>query len=206
MRLRHRRDNFLGDAVGEEFLLRVTTHVLEREHGDRGLVGQRKAARRCLAGRRQRVGAQLVDPNRPRDVFQLLLARVLEGHIQVAAHLSIGVVGDADTARLRDAFQPRSDVDAIAENITLLDHDVADMDTDAEFDALVGCHARVTPRHPPLLLDGAAGRVHGAAELDQNSIAGAFNDTAAVLRDRRLQEFAAVGVEPGERAFLVGTH
>jgi hypothetical protein len=58
---------------------------------------------------------------------------------------------------------------------------------------------RIALRHPALRLDGAAGGVHDTTELDQNSVAGAFNDTAAVLRDRRLQKFAAVGVEPGER-------
>jgi hypothetical protein len=52
----------------------------------------------------------------------------------------------------------------------------------------------------------APSRVHGAGELDQNSISGSFNNAAAVLGDQWLQEFTAVSVEPGECAFLVGTH
>ena len=44
----------------------------------------------------------------------------------------MGVVGDADPARLRDPFQPRGDVDAVAEDIVVVDDDVADMNADAE--------------------------------------------------------------------------
>jgi hypothetical protein len=120
--------------------------------------------------------------------------------------MPIGVVGDADPAGLGDVFQPCSDVDAIAEDISFLDHDIANMDTDAEFDALVGWHSSIALRHPALLLNGTSGGVHSTGELDEDSVAGAFNNAAAVLRDRRIQKFTAVGVEPSERALLVGTH
>ena len=120
--------------------------------------------------------------------------------------MPIGVVGDADPAGLGDVFQPCSDVDAIAEDISFLDHDIANMDTDAEFDALVGWHSSIALRHPALLLDRTARSVHGARELDQNSVAGAFNNAAAMLRDRWIQKFMAVSVEPSECALLVRTH
>jgi hypothetical protein len=48
--------------------------------------------------------------------------------------------------------------------------------------------------------------VHGAGELDQNSIAGAFDNAASVSRDRWIQKFTAVGVQPGKRAFLISAH
>jgi hypothetical protein len=40
------------------------------------------------------------------------------------------VVGDADTAVLRDPFQPGGDVDAIAKDVVVVDDDVADMNAD----------------------------------------------------------------------------
>ena len=46
-------DDVLGDAVGEELLLRVAAHVVERQHGDRRLVGT--IARRAGLGRRRLV-------------------------------------------------------------------------------------------------------------------------------------------------------
>ena len=39
---RKRGDDVLDHAVGEIFLLRVAAHVLERQHGDGGLVGERE--------------------------------------------------------------------------------------------------------------------------------------------------------------------
>jgi hypothetical protein len=114
MRFRQRSDDFLGDAVREELLLRVPAQVLKCKLRNRGLVGQRKAAGRCLTGRCRRVGSQLIDPHRPRNVFELLLAGILKVDVELAADLPISVVGDTDTARLGDAFQPWSDVNAIA--------------------------------------------------------------------------------------------
>ena len=43
-------DDVLDHAVGEIFLLRVAAHVLERQHGDRRLVGEReRGAGACAA-------------------------------------------------------------------------------------------------------------------------------------------------------------
>jgi hypothetical protein len=57
-----------------------------------------------------------------------------------------------------------------------------------------------------LHLDSAARGVHGADEFDEYAVAGAFDDTAAVLRDGWFQKFTAVGVKSRERAFFVGPH
>ena len=47
---RQRGDDVLDHAVGEILLLGVAAHVLERQHGDRRLVGQRERASGWLAG------------------------------------------------------------------------------------------------------------------------------------------------------------
>ena len=47
---RERGDDLLDHAVGEIFLLRVAAHVLERQHRDRRLVGQRQGGSRVGAG------------------------------------------------------------------------------------------------------------------------------------------------------------
>src|SRR4029079_10803001 len=41
---RQRRSNLLNHSIGEVFLLGIAAHVLERQHGDGGLVGARKGA------------------------------------------------------------------------------------------------------------------------------------------------------------------
>ena len=68
------------------------------------------------------------------NVLEGLLAQVIEGDLDLAADLPIGVIGDANAARLGDAFQPRRDVDAVAEDVVAVDDDVADIDADAELD------------------------------------------------------------------------
>ena len=86
----------------------------------------------------------------------------------LVAHLFVGRVRKTDAARLRDAFQSRGDIDAVAHQIAvaLLD-DIAEMDADAEFDAALGGQAGVALDHAVLHLDGAAHGVDHAAELDE---------------------------------------
>src|SRR5262249_54027377 len=152
------------------------------------------------------IGTQLIDPHRPRDVLQLLLTRVLEVHVELVAHLTVGVVGNANAARLRDVFEPSSDVDAVAENVTVLNDNVTDVDADTELDALVGSHSRVALGHTALQLDGAPDGIHGANELDQNPVASTFDDASAMFGDIGFEKFAPVCVEARKRAFLVGPH
>jgi hypothetical protein len=65
---------------------------------------------------------------------------IVDGDTDLAANFPVSVVGDTDAARLCNYLQPHGDVDAIAENIVVIDDDVADMDADAEFDPLVLRH------------------------------------------------------------------
>ena len=65
--------------------------------------------------------------------FEALLANVGELGLDFAAHLTKSVFGDADAAGFGDAFEPRRDVDAVAEDIVPLDQNVAEMDPDPPF-------------------------------------------------------------------------
>ena len=195
-------DDVLDHAVGEIFLFGIAAHVLEGQDCDRWLIGQRKRE----SFRRTAARLQLVDPHRPCDVLQLLFAHVLEVCVELAAHLPVGVVGYADAAGLSDTFEPRGNIDAVAEYVAVLDDDVADMDANAEFDALVLRHRRVTLDHAVLNFNGTARGVDGACELNQDTIAGPLDDAAAMIRDLRFQELAPMSIEPRQRAFLVGSH
>jgi len=64
-------------------------------------------------------------------------------------------------------------------------------------------HSSVALDHGVLHFDGAAHGVDHAAEFDQSSIAGALYDTAAMHRDRRVDEIAAERPEAGKSAVLV---
>ena len=108
---RDRGRNLLDDGVDEIVLLGIAGHVLERQHCQRGLIGQWK--RRFGLGV---LGDQnAVDADRPRDVLDLLLAGILEGEVELVAHLVAHDPADADPAGLRQGFEPGRDIDADAE-------------------------------------------------------------------------------------------
>ena len=113
---------------------------------------------------------------------------------------------DADAARLGHAFQARRDIDAVAENVAVLDHDVAEIDADAELDAAILRHAGVAAGHAVLDFDRAGDGVDHAGELDQHAVAGQLDDAALVLGDPRVDQFLAARLERGKRGGLVDAH
>src|SRR3977135_3216349 len=94
------------------------------------------------------------------DILPRLRSQIVEADIDLAADLTLRVVGDADPARLGDSFQPGCDIDAVAKNIVVVDDDIAEMDPDPEFDACVRNHAGVLRSHAALDFHRAAHRIH----------------------------------------------
>ena len=81
---------------------------------------------------------QRIHPNRLGDVLELRWAEVSDRKIEPPLHLTIGVLGETDRSRLRDALQSGGNIDAVAHQVAvaLLDH-VAQMNADAEHDAAI---------------------------------------------------------------------
>jgi hypothetical protein len=127
---------------------------------------------------------QRIDPDRPFDVLELGWAEIGDRHIEPAAHLAVGVLGEADRAGIGDPFEARGDIDAIAHQITvrLLDY-VAKMDADAELDPALGRQADVALDHAGLHFDRAPHCVDHAAELNKTAVAGSFDDSAMMRGD-----------------------
>ena len=99
-------------------------------------------------------------------------------------HLTIGVLGKADRARLANAFQPRREVDAVAHKVAvgLLD-DITEVNADAKFDALFERDPCIALDHGVLHFECAAHRIDYAAELDDAAVAGALDDAAMMHGD-----------------------
>jgi hypothetical protein len=133
-------------------------------------------------------------------------AHVVVGDLGFAPDLAMGVVRDADAAGIGNPFQARGDVDAIAENIVVIDDDVADVDADAEFDPLDLWDVDIAGSHAALDLDRAAHGVDGAAELDQHAVAGRLDDAAAILGDLGVDQRLAAGFQAGEGSFFIASH
>ena len=131
-----------------------------------------------------------IDPHRPGDVLDLLLAQILEDKGQPVAHVIMHRTGDEHPAGLGQGFDPRGDVDAVAIDVVVLDDHVAEIDADAQLDAVVRRDTGVALGHRLLHLDRAAHRIDDAGELDQQAVAGGLDDAAMVLGDFRIDELA----------------
>ncbi len=201
--------DILGQPVDEELLLRVAAHVGEGQHGDRrpdgaGLGGRVRRVPR-QTGRRGLGLAQHhpPDPDGTGHVLQRFLAKILEPDLDPVRDLLVDRLGDADAADLRELLEPRGDVDAVTVYVAVLEDDVAEVDADPEADAPVLGHVGIAPLHALLHLDGATHGVGDGLELDQHAVAGGLDDATPVLGDGGVDQLAAMGHQPGERALLV---
>ena len=144
------------------------------------------AAARCAAPLprwRLPAGSRRDRPGPAGDVLERLLAQSLEvATSSLPRTWSWTLAGDADAARLGQRLQPRGDVDAVAVDVVALDDDVAEIDADAEDDALGPPAAPALRRgHRLLDRDGALDGVDDAGELDQHAVAHQLDDAAAML-------------------------
>ena len=188
-------------------LLRVAADIGERQYDDR-------EARRTLLVRfgsegrgRGASGANLdrIDPHRPRDVLQVLLAEIDKIRIDLAAHVVVSCARDRHAAGLANPLQSRRDIDAVAQNVVALDQNVAEIDADAINDALIFGSAGVALDHQPLNRDRAFDGGDDGGKLKQQAVARGLDDTSPELRHNRPRPLAMFAHHP-RRPRLVLAH
>ena len=146
-----------------------------------------------------------IGPDRLGDVLELDWAKIIDRKIEPGSHLAIRVFGEADTVWLRDALQPRSDVDAVAHQVAVaLFDDIAQMDADTELDAPLGRQPSIALDHAALDLDRAAHGVDHAAKFDKCAIACPLDDTAVMHGDSRIDQVASECPQSRQCAILIG--
>ncbi len=116
------------------------------------------------------------------------------------------VIRDADAAWLRDALKAGGDVDAIAENIIVVDDDVADMNANAKFDPAVQGHVGILRSHIALNLDRASRCVHRTGEFNQYAIPRCLDNSASMLDDLGIEKSLSESLQLAERALFIGAH
>ena len=162
------RNDVFADAVGEVFLLDIATHVREWQNGDRRPVRQRRRDRRAIerCARRLRLfPAHAIGAHRPRDVLDFLFAEVPTGERDLAFDLLPYGPGDEDAAGLGHLLEPRRDVDAIAQDVCPLYHDIAHVDTDPEMHPARLFQVAVSPIERSLNRHRCAHGLHRASEF-----------------------------------------
>ncbi|CAN5303420.1 hypothetical protein BH18GEM1_BH18GEM1_14270 [soil metagenome] len=114
--------------------------------------------------------------------------------------------GDADAPGFGDAFQSRRDVDAIAEDVVVLDDHVPKVDAGVEKELSLLRKVGIAPRHGLQDLDGTAKGVDHAREFDQQAVTGCLHEAAAVGLDLRVDQLGTVRLQAGQRSLLVDAH
>jgi hypothetical protein len=192
-------------------LIRVVAEIGEGQHddrearGDSGLGGSHSEGRDRRRQIGDHFGSQRIDPHWPSNVLDALLAQIFEGVGQLVADVVSHCPRNADPARLCEGFDARRDIDAVAEDVAVLDYDVAEIDPDPEPDPVLG-RTGFAIDHRPLQFGGAAHRIDDARELHQHAIAGRLDDAAGMFADLRVDELAAVCLEAFVRSFFIRAH
>src|SRR5262249_40220234 len=103
-------------------------------------------------------------------------------------------------------LQAGSDVDPVTEYVVAVDNDVAEVDANAEGDALVLGHLRALGCHVRLQLDRTAHGVDDAWELQQQSVTCGLDDPPSMASHGRVDHLLAKALQRRQGAALVSTH
>jgi hypothetical protein len=119
-------------------------------------------------------------PHRFSNIFEGLLSHITTGDLNFAPDLSIGIIGHADPARFGDALKASGDINAITEDVVVIENDVTDMNADPEFDPLIRRHGGILLGHASLDFNRTAHRIDRAGKLDQYAVTGRLDDVASM--------------------------
>src|SRR5437762_3333819 len=91
-------------------------------------------------------------------------------------------------------------------DIAILDDDVAQIDANPKYNPLFFGYAGIALCHAALHRHRTGDGLYNAWEFDQYAVAGRLDDTALVLGDLGVDQFAAMGSQPRQRPGLVLAH
>ena len=147
-----------------------------------------------------------MNTNGPSDVFDGLFAHVIETKTELIAHLIVHDARNHDAAGIGQRLQPGRYIDAVTEDVVSVDYDVADVNADAKFDALVRRNIGIALEHAALNVDGAAHGIDHADIFHQHPVTGRLDDPASVLGDLGVDELLAMRFELAQRALFIDAH
>ena len=144
-------------------------------------------------------------PDGPRDVLDDLLSQVLEAEAGKVADAVADTAAHADATRVGQGLEPCSHVHAVTEDVAVLDHDVADIDADAEQHPARLRQLVVGRGDLPLDLYGTADGIDDASELSEHAVACGIGNPA-VEADDQLVGDRPMRRQRGESRLLVERH
>jgi hypothetical protein len=188
------------DAIAEVGLLRLAAQIIERQDGDRRLVRERD---RHLGSTFRRHLGPAPDPHRARDVLERALAAIFKREAALAGQLPLHRIGNADSPRLGHRLEPGGDVHPVSEQIATFDHDITEVDADAEADAALGQDVFLIIRDPSLQGNRTSHGVYDGAKFHKSTVAHQLNDAPLVLCEERIHDLEAQPLDRSEGVRLV---
>src|SRR5258706_15880715 len=146
-----------------------------------------------------------VDAHWAVDVLQPLLAQIGELDLDLASNLIVRRRRNADTSRLSNALKPRSDVDAVPEDVVALDQNVSKVDPDPEQHTPVLRDAFVPLGHHRLHGHGTLDRIYDRGKLKQHAVPSGLHEATPVLCDESVGD-GPVFAERAGGTYLVEAH
>jgi hypothetical protein len=116
--------------------------------------------------------------------------------------LPVNVIGHANAAGLRDAFQPRCDIHAVPQDVVAIDQHITQVDADAKQHASLFRHIAIALSHEILDYDGAINGGDDRRELQEHTVSGRLDDSAAVARHDGIDHGAMLVQRPRCTGFI----
>jgi hypothetical protein len=99
------------------------------------------------------------------NVLEVLLAGIIKCNVEFIADLSVGILGNANAARLRNGLEACRYVDPVAEYVPVIFDNITNIDAYPELNSIVRRYVCIAIRHAALNIDRTAHRVHNTIEL-----------------------------------------
>ncbi len=147
-----------------------------------------------------------INPDRLRDVLELLFAKILKIDFRPTACLAIGFFRNAHAAVLRELLHARRDVHAVAIDVIAIDDDLAEIYADAKYDPSVLALTFIARGHVLLNRDRALDSIDHAGKFDQRPVAHQLDEAAIAFVDPGINEIAPVRLQTRQGPGLVGRH
>src|SRR5579864_992370 len=125
---------------------------------------------------------------------------------EAVAHLVIGGLRQENSPRIRQAFQSRCDVNAIAEDVTILDHDITHIDANPQLDASSSFRFTAHFGNTALNFDRTFDGIDSAGKFQEKTVAHCLYKPTATRLYGGVDYGAAQSGHRGQRSGLVIPH
>jgi hypothetical protein len=140
------------------------------------------------------------------NVLQHRLSEIYEFGLDSPSDQLPDVRRNAYAAWPRKALDPRYEVHSMAIDVFGFDDDITETDGHAQIDTVDLHHASIAHLHGLLHFQSATHGIDGAAEFNESAITRAFDDSAVIFTNFRLDDDFSAVLKACVGALLVGVH